>query len=400
MTQQEAVQSPGRSGDQFARVVRESVATGAIAGAVAAVTTKQMMRIEAFGFQNQALSTPMELQTIFRMASTAKMVFTVAALVLLQEKKFRLEEEISKWVPELGNRRVLRTPGSELDDTVPARREITMFDVLTFQLGIGMYLAPQVTPLLRAMMALGVAPATESVPFGPDEFMSRLGSLPLAHQPGETFMYHTGDDVLRVLISRIAGQSLGEFLRERVFDPLRMIDSALSVPNSKLARFSTCYLPQKDAGNKLSVWDEADGRFAKDPLYPNQIVSTVSDYINLTNMLLCEGSFQGRRVLAPQSVVLMMTDHLNAEQKARSPAPRAFWEVRGWGMGATVYTQSIPRGPGARSYSWFGGFGPHFIVDKKRGSSIILMIPRVVQGDKETELGYEYELNTYRDILS
>ena len=117
-------------------------------------------------------------------------------------------------------------------------------------------------------------------------------------------------------------------------------------------------------------------------------------------MLLGEGSFRGRRFLAPESVALMMTDHLSAEQKVRSPAPKGFWQVRGWGMGATVYTQSIPQGPSAGSYSWFGGFGPHFIVDRKWGSSIILMIARVVQGHKETELGYAYELSTYRYILS
>jgi CubicO group peptidase (beta-lactamase class C family) len=117
-------------------------------------------------------------------------------------------------------------------------------------------------------------------------------------------------------------------------------------------------------------------------------------------MLLDEGAFEGRRLLKPESVALMMTDHLSDEQKSRSPAPDGFWRTRGWGMGATVYTRSIPQGPNAGSYSWFGGDGPHFLVDKQRGSSIVLMLPREVEKHADTQLGYEFELATYRDFLS
>jgi CubicO group peptidase (beta-lactamase class C family) len=340
----------------------------------------------------------MEVDTIFRVGSMAKTVFTAGALVLLEDKKFGLDDAIAKWLPELGNRRVLRTPSSEVDDTVPARREITMFDVLSFQLGIGMYLGQQDTPLFRAMLALGVAPVTELVPFGPDEFASRLGSLPLAHHPGDTFMYHTSDDVLRILIRRISGQPLGEFLQERVFQPLSMVDSGTSVPTSKHHRVSTCYFARANAGDSLTVWDEPDNRFAKDPIFPNSLVSTAGDYINFSRMLLDGGMFQGRRFLSSESVALMMTDHLSDEQKQRSPGG-PFWQTRGWGMGGSVYTRSIPQGPNAGSYSWFGGYGGHFIFDPKRGSAIISMIPRMALSANDTALGYAFELNTYRDVL-
>jgi CubicO group peptidase (beta-lactamase class C family) len=359
-----------------------------------------MVRMEAYGFQDQTAAVPMELDTIFRMASMAKTVFTAAALLLLEDGKFGLDDAVSKWAPELADRRVLRTPDGAMDDTVPAHRPITMFDVLTFQLGIGMYLAPQNTPHFQAMRALGVAPALELVPFGPDEFLSRLGSLPLAHQPGETFMYHTGEDVLRSILPRIAGQSLGEFLHERVFEPLAMVDSGLSVPAAKRHRYSTCYMPQAKPGENLAVWDEPEGRFTQDPIFPNMIVSTAGDYLNFTRMLLNQGSFRGRRFLKPESVALMMTDHLSEAQKRLSPASAGLWQTRGWGMGGTVYCQSIAQGPNAGSYSWFGGCGPHFLVDPKRGSAILLMLARVNQGWKETALGYEFELNTYRDVLS
>jgi CubicO group peptidase (beta-lactamase class C family) len=387
------------SDQQFAQAVRASVSAGEISGAVAAVGTRDLLRIEAFGLRQQASETPMELDTIFRIGSMAKAVFSAAALVLLEDKKFRLDDEVSRWAPELANRRVVRTPNSEVDDTVPARREISMFDVLTFQLGIGIYLAGQNSPLLRAMMALSVSPASELVPFGPDEFMSRLGSLPLAHHPGETFMYHTGDDVLRVLIPRIADQPLGEFLQERVFEPLSMADSGLSVPKAKRHRLSTCYLPRENPGESLAVWDEPDNRFAKDPIFPNSMVSTAADFINFSRMLLDGGTFHGRRFLSSETVALMMTDHLSDEQKQRSPAA-GFWQIRGWGMGATVYTRSLPQGPNAGSYSWFGGYGGHFIIDPKRGSAILSLIPRTARSSKETMLGYAFETDTYRDVLS
>ena len=106
-------------------------------------------------------------------------------------------------------------------------------------------------------------------------------------------------------------ESSREFLAERVFEPLGMADSGLSVPASKRHRFSTCYFPQANAGGKLAVWDEPDGRFAADPIFPNSIVSTAGDYVRFTSMLLGEGTFQGRRFLSPESVALMMTDHLS-----------------------------------------------------------------------------------------
>jgi CubicO group peptidase (beta-lactamase class C family) len=392
-------EAPPAGRPRFADVVRASVASGEIAGAVAAVATKRMVRMEAFGFQNQADRTPAELDTIYRLGSTAKAIFTAAALVLLEDKKIDLHQDICKWLPELADRRVLRTPGGEIDDTTPAGRQITIYDVLTFQLGIGMYIQQTDTPIFRAMRAAQIAPTRDLVPFDGDEFIARLAALPLAHQPGETFMYHLGDDVLRVLISRIAGQPLCDVLQERVLEPLSMNDTGCSVPRSKLHRFATAYFSQAAPGEMLKVWDEADGRFAQRPVFPNHLMSTAGDYLKFARMLLDQGSFEGRRILKPESVALMMTDHLNDAQKARSPAPDGFWQTRGWGMGATVYTRSIPGGPSAGSYSWFGGDGPHFLVDPRRGSAIVLMIPREIERQSDTQLGYDFESTTYRDLL-
>lgn len=384
----------------FAGCVRASVAAGEIAGAAAAVITPRTVRMECFGFRNQADRTPVEIHTIFRLGSTAKAIFTAAALAILEDRGIALDRNILDWLPELADRRVLRSPTTEIDDTVPARRQITVRDVLTFQLGIGMYLQQSDTPIFRAMIAAGVAPSPIPVPFGAEEFIARLAALPLAHQPGETFMYHLGDDVLRVLMTRITGQPLQEILHERLFEPLAMFDTGISVPSSKLHRFSTCYLPQTAPGAPLEVSDEADGHYSKDPIFPNHLMSTIEDYGKFARMLLADGAHGGRQLLKPESVAAMMTDHLTEAQKRLSPAPEGFWQERGWGMGATVYARSVAQGPNAGSYSWFGGDGPHFLIDRKRGSAIILMIPRAVRSQSGTQLGYEFELATYRDYLA
>ena len=116
-------------------------------------------------------------------------------------------------------------------------------------------------------------------------------------------------------------------------------------------------------------------------------------------MIFADGLFRGRQVLSAESVALMTTDHLTDEQKQRCPAPEGWWQTRGWGMGATVYVQSIPNGPSAGSYSWYGGYGGHFLFDKQRQIAIISQIPRQARGAKDTSLGYQFELDTYRDIF-
>ena len=387
------------SNDPFARIIRESIIAGTVPGGVAAVHSPQIIRVQAFGMQDVAAQTPMRVDTLFRVGSMAKAVFAAAALVLIEDRHIDLHTDVSRWLPELADRSVLRTPRGEMDDVVPAVRAITLFDVLTFQLGLGMYLADRDTPHLRAMHQLGVAPATELLPFGPDEFMARLGTLPLAHQPGEAFMYHSGDDVLRVLIGRISGQPLDIFLQERVFAPLGMTDTALVVPETKRPRTSTCYYPRPEGQGDFPVWDTPDGRFSELPSFPNSLVSTLGDYLTFSQMIISGGSYGGRNLLSPEYCKLLTTDHLSQVQKSRSPAPEGFWQKRGWGMGATVYAQDVAGGPKAGSYSWFGGYGGHYLIDPKAGSAIVLMINRMVKSGNDTDLGYEFERDTYRDIL-
>jgi CubicO group peptidase (beta-lactamase class C family) len=154
----------------------------------------------------------MRRDAIFRIASTTKPITAAAAMILVEECKLGLDEPVDRLLPELGQRRVLKRLDGPLDDTVPANRPITLRDLLTFRLGIGAVLAPPGRyPIQTPMEEAGLAPGVNPPSLTPDEWMKRLGGLPLVHQPGEGWLYHTGSDVLGVLIARASGETLESF---------------------------------------------------------------------------------------------------------------------------------------------------------------------------------------------
>jgi CubicO group peptidase (beta-lactamase class C family) len=165
----------------------------------------------------------------------------------------RLDDPVDEFLPELASRKVLRRIDAPLDDVVPANRAIMLRDVLTFRLGFGaVMLWPPVYPIQKAMEAAGLMPGPNPFERRPDDYMKRFGALPLMHQPGEKWMYHTGSDVLGVLIARASGQDFSDFLRERIFVPLGMKDTDFHVPAEKRDRFATSYM-RDPATNKLKV---------------------------------------------------------------------------------------------------------------------------------------------------
>jgi CubicO group peptidase (beta-lactamase class C family) len=161
----------------------------------------------------------MRRDTIFRIASMTKPITAAAAMILVEECKLRLDEPVDRLLPELADRRVLKRLDASLDETVPANRPISVRDLMTFRMGFGIVMAPPGTyPIQRAAseLLLFQGPPQPQTPPGPDEWIRRLGTLPLMHQPGERWMYHTGSDVLGVLIARASGQPFETFLRERL----------------------------------------------------------------------------------------------------------------------------------------------------------------------------------------
>ncbi|WP_431933882.1 serine hydrolase domain-containing protein [Nonomuraea jabiensis] len=277
-------------------VLARHVDSGKIPGLVALVGRGDETHAEAIGTMRHDGGTPMRRDTIFRMASTSKPVSMAAAMVLLDECRLRLDDTVDPWLPELADRRVLKRIDGPLDDTVPARRPITVRDVLTSTFGLGMDMTSLGTPIMNAIFERGLTPDLPVPMPEPDEWMRRLGELPLMHQPGERWQYHISNDLLGVLVARVTGQSFEEFLRERIFGPLGMTDTGFHVPDDQIDRLPTLYAPDPQSG-EFHVWDEAKGgRWSQAPAFPGGgggLVSTADDYHAYFRMLLNGGMHGG-----------------------------------------------------------------------------------------------------------
>ena len=366
--------------DRMRAAMQHHVDHGWAPGLVTSIHHRGLQHVEAIGtmaFDNDA---PMRRDTIFRLASMTKPITAVAAMMLVEACRMRLDDPVDEWLPELANRKVLRTFESPLDDTVPARRAITVRDLLTFRSGYGEvgFVSPG-CPLQKAMMEARL-PLTEWIFAGtPDEFMRRLGALPLAFQPGERWLYHMSAEVLGVLISRVSGMPLGRFLGERLFEPLGMKDTAFHVPEGRMDRLPPCYGTDMFT-HELVLLDEArGGQMAQPPKFESGaggLVSTADDMTAFGRMLLNHGTYGRERILSRPTVELMTLDHLTAGQKTSSPFFAGFWATRGWGLGVGVITgrDDLAASPG--SFGWDGAFGTSWCVDPKEQLVGVLMIQR------------------------
>ncbi len=383
-------------------VMRGYVERGEVAGVVTLLSRHDEVHVEAIGAQDLDTGAPIRRDTIFRIASMTKPITAAAAMILVEEAMLRLDEPVDRWLPELADRRVLRGIDSPLDDTVPANRPITLRDLLTFRMGLGAVMAPPGRyPIQKAIAEAGLAPGPNPAPFAPDEFIKRVAGLPLMHQPGEKWMYHTGSDILGVLIARAAGTSLEDFLQERIFAPLGMKDTAFSVPDAKLDRLATCYQIDARSG-RLVVYDKArGGRWASPPVFPaggGGLVSTADDYLAFGRMMLNRGRHGARRILARPTVEVMTTDQLSEEQKAASPFFPGFWSSRGWGFGLSVITRRDGLAPSPGSFGWDGGFITSCYADPREDMVAILLIQRLMTSPAPLDFYTDFWTLAYQAI--
>jgi CubicO group peptidase (beta-lactamase class C family) len=383
-------------------VMAGHVERGAVPGLVTLVSRRGEVHVDAIGTLAAGGTVPMGRDTIFRVASLTKPITAAAAMILVEECRLRLDDPVDRWLPELANRHVLRAIDSPLDDTVPANRPISLRDLLTFRLGYGAVMVfPSRHPIQFAMEEAGLAPSAHLPTHAPDEYMRRLGSLPLVHQPGERWLYNTGSEVLGVLIARVTGQSLDAFLRERIFEPLGMKDTGFSVPAEKLDRLPVCYQFDFETGG-LAVFDEAQGgRFASPPAFESGaggLVSTVDDYHAFCQMLLNVGKYGDARILSRLSVELMTTDHITPEQKAVSEFFPGFWDNRGWGFGMAIVTRrdSLEDVPGR--YGWDGGYGTSGYTDPQEEMVGVLMTQRIMDSPSAPEVFLDFWTSAYQAI--
>ncbi|MFF3087002.1 serine hydrolase domain-containing protein [Streptomyces nojiriensis] len=354
-------------------VLTRHVESRRIPGLVALVGHGGRTRVEAIGTMRHDGGPPMRRDTIFRMASTSKPVTMAAAMVLLDECRLRLDDPVDPWLPELADRRVLKRPDGPLEDTVPARRPITVRDLLTSTFGLGVDFELMDSPIRAAAFErLDYSVASGPAP-GPDEWMRRLGELPLSYQPGERWQYDLSNEVVGVLVARVAGRPLEAFLRERVLDPLGMKDTAFHVPADRIDRLPPLYGPDPQTGEFL-VWDEAaGGRCSRPPAFQGAgggLVSTVDDYHAYFRMLLNHGVHGGERILSRAAVELMTTNRLTSGQQAARDAMYANIAHMtagqglhgGWGFGMAVSTHRGGYAP-IGLFGWDGGTGTTAYAD-------------------------------------
>jgi CubicO group peptidase (beta-lactamase class C family) len=380
-----------------------------VPGLVTLVSRRGEVHVEAIGMKAAGGpgvigNGPIRRDTIFRIASMTKPMTAAATMVLVEECKLRLDEPVDRLLPEMADRKVLRRLDGPLDDTVPAHRPITVRDLLTFRLGFGMVMAPpDSTPILKALgeRDLGQGPPSPATAPAPDEWIRRLGTLPLMHQPGERWMYHTGSEVLGVLIARASGQPFETFLRERLFEPLGMKDTGFSVPAAELDRLATSYWSNPETG-ALGLYDgAAGGQWSRPPAFPSGgggLVSTVDDYLAFAQMMLDGGKHGSERILSRLSVEAMTTDQLTLAQKAASDLTAGFFDSHGWGFGVAIVTRrdGVAAVPG--QFGWDGGLGTSWRSDPKEEMVGILMSQRAWESPTPPAVTLDFWTSAYQAI--
>lgn len=355
------------------------VDSGELAGVVTLTSQGgEIVQAEAIGWSDIETKTPMRSDTLFRIASMTKPITSAAALMLMEEGRIALADPISRWVPELANPRVLRDAAGPLDHTAPARRAITIEDLLTHRSGIA-YAPFSEGPLKLAYERTLGDPSMNRLT--PDEWLAALGALPLAYQPGERFHYGHSTDVLGFLIGRVEGKPFRQVLQERIFAPLGMADTDFWLPHEKRSRLASLYGYDEETGGlakvELEMYDEP-------PAYTpggGGLISSAKDYHRFARMLLCGGALDGVRLLRPETVRLMQANRLTDAQREVPFAGMDLWRKSGFGLGLSIAEDLVgnPYAYGAPgSITWPGIFGTWWQADPVHDLIMIYLIQHQV----------------------
>ncbi len=388
--------------DRMGRILAGHVERG-VPGLVALIRRDDELHVEAHGGIAVG-GAPVGRDTIFRISSMSKPITAVAAMILVEECRLRLDDPVDRLLPELADRRVLKRLDGPLDETVPAGRAITLRDLLTFRMGFGQLMAsPDDYPILRRSVDLGIGmgpPDPTSMP-DPDEWLRRLGTLPLMSQPGEKWIYNTGADLLGVLIARASGQPFETFLRERIFEPLGMKDTGFHVPPGKIDRLATAYQADPVTG-ELGVLDPArDGKWSRPPAFPSGaagMVSTADDYMAFATMMLRMGAYDGGRILSRPTVDVMTIDHLTPAQKAVSGLVPGQFDASGWGFGLGIATRRDDATSVPGSYGWDGGLGSAWFNDPVEHMAGVLLTQLLWSSPRPPEVCVDFRTAAYQAI--
>jgi CubicO group peptidase (beta-lactamase class C family) len=365
--------------DHMHQLLGGYVTRGEIPGLVALVARGDDVHVDVTG--SMAIGgPPMPRDAIFRIASMTKPIVAAGVMALIEDGKLALDEPVDHFLPELANRRVLRRVDSELDDTVPAERAIIVRDLLAYTLGYGiLMLPPRTYPIQRATEALQLSqgiPGPQTAP-PPDEWMRRFGTLPLMYQPGARWVYSTGSDLQAVLVARVSGRPLEDYLRERILDPLGMTDTGFAVPARNLDRLATSYVVDLK-NNGLVLFDSPDGQWSTPPAFPSGaggMISTADDFLAFAQMMQGRGARGAVRVLTERSVDQMTSGQLTPAQRTASNDFANYFVEHTYGFGVGIVTGHDDAGsPG--TIGWDGGLGTTWRSDPTSHTITILLTQR------------------------
>jgi CubicO group peptidase (beta-lactamase class C family) len=379
-----------QSASTLEAVLNEYVADGALAGVVALVWRPgQPTRSITAGQRDVRRDLPVARDTIFRIASLTKPVTTVAALTLLEDGRFDLDDPITRVAPEFRSLRVLQHPDGPLDNTTPAARAITFRDLLTHRSGLT-YGEFHQSPI-GAAYAATLGGEIDNV-LSSDEWIARLAVLPLIDQPGAAFHYGVSTDLLGFLLARIEGTTLGAVMRQRVLDPLGMRDSDFVVPHDKRGRRAA--LTGFDDAGRLTTLVVAPGGHALAER-PGSMTfesgggglwSTADDFLVFARLFVGGGAVDGVRILRSETCALMTANQLTPTQRtgARMLGRTPFAAGHGYGMGVAVVMEPDQadvlrcRG-GAGTVGWPGAYGSWWQADPNDGSVLIFLSHHMVE---------------------
>jgi len=346
---------------RIGRALKADVDTGQLAGAVVVVARKgRIAYAESVGFRDKATGAPMTPDAIFRIASMTKPMVGVATMMLYEEGRLFVSDPVSKYFPALGKVRV--GPG----EGVPAEREMTIQDLLRHTSGLT-YGNRGATEVHKMYPESSNAASLELTG---DELIEKLAQARLLYQPGTMWEYGLSTDVLGRVVEVVSKQTLGQFLSERIFQPLKMTDTGFVVPESKRARVAQPLAVDPNSGKDIKLPDPMVAR--KFECGGGCAVSTPSDYIRFAQMLLNRGTLEGTRLLGRKTVEYMTADQLGSAtiRPGDFPGP-------GYGFGFTMAVRrevGVARLTGSSGdYGWGGAYGTTFWVDPKENLTVVFM---------------------------
>lgn len=346
------------------KVLNDYVAKGKIPGVVALIARHgKVAYFKSFGNMDMETNKAMPQNAMFRIASMSKAITSVAVMILYEEGNFLLTDPVSKYIPEFKNPKVvMKSPTSDSSILVPAKSEITIRELLNHTSGITYGDGRQAPYYKKAGMTVGLTPTAGTI----KEKITALAKLPLISQPGEEFHYGMSVDVLGYLVEVISHQTLDEFLRQRIFEPLKMQDTYFTLPETKVSRLATLYKMGKD--DKLV---KATGYFP----YPAPqtyfsggagLVSTAPDYWRFAQMLLNKGELEGIRILSRKTIELMTTNSIK-DLYIFNPFKHngIMGDKFGYGFGIRTERGEYDELESLGTFGWDGAFYTRFWVDPK-----------------------------------